>query len=225
VRQLGAVDLLQVVQDVPHGHAVRVQADDHVIQAAGHPPGPLGHQQRTRTSRPCPGARPGPPARRRSAPSWRWCRCGSSTPRRRGRPARPCHSPGAVPARPGPRWHRLDQLAEHRPLTGQPQPARLVPRPVQQRVQQPVIHQLPQRHPRRRAARRRPARARPVTGGIPGRRQHRAAACRSIRSRDCPVHRTDHRSPQRHRVPLPARPDHPELLLYTPRVIPSRTPS
>jgi hypothetical protein len=36
--------LLQVVQDVPDGHAVRVQADDHVIQAAGGPPGPLGHQ-------------------------------------------------------------------------------------------------------------------------------------------------------------------------------------
>ena len=42
MRQLGAVDLLQVVQDVPHGHAVRVQADAHVIQATGHPPGPLG---------------------------------------------------------------------------------------------------------------------------------------------------------------------------------------
>ena len=42
-----------------------------------------------------------------------------------------------------------DQLAEHRALAGQPQPARLVPRPLQQRVQQPVVHQLPQRPPRR----------------------------------------------------------------------------
>ena len=59
-----------------------------------------------------------------------------------------------------PLQHRRHQLAQHRPLAGQPQPARLVPRPFQQRVQQPVIHQLPQRHLRRRAAR---ARHRPVT--------------------------------------------------------------
>ena len=47
----------------------------------------------------------------------------------------------------GPFQHRLDQLAEHRALAGQPQPPGLVAGPVQQRVQQPVIHQLPQRHP------------------------------------------------------------------------------
>ena len=57
VGQLGAVDLLQVVQDVPHGHAVRVQADDHVVQAAGDPPRALGHQQRLE--------RPGPVPRHR----------------------------------------------------------------------------------------------------------------------------------------------------------------
>jgi hypothetical protein len=45
--------------------------------------------------------------------------------------------------------HRPHQLAEHRSLAGQPQPPGRVLRPVQQRVQQPVIHQLPQRHPRR----------------------------------------------------------------------------
>jgi len=41
--------------------------------------------------------------------------------------------------------HRLDQLAQHAALTGQPQPPGLVPRPLQQRIQQPVIDQLPQR--------------------------------------------------------------------------------
>ena len=56
-RQLGAVDLLQVVQDVADAHAVRVQADDHVVQAAGDPPGPLGDQQRLE--------RPGPVPRHR----------------------------------------------------------------------------------------------------------------------------------------------------------------
>ena len=33
---------------------------------------------------------------------------------------------------------RPDQLAENRPLAGQPQPAGLVPGPLQRRVQQPV---------------------------------------------------------------------------------------
>jgi hypothetical protein len=53
-RQHGAVDLLQVVGDVPDAHAVRVQADDHVVQAAGDPPGPLGHQHRLEAARPVP---------------------------------------------------------------------------------------------------------------------------------------------------------------------------
>jgi hypothetical protein len=41
--------------------------------------------------------------------------------------------------------HRPDQLTQHRALTGQPQPPGRVFRPFQQRVQQPVVHQLPQR--------------------------------------------------------------------------------
>jgi len=53
----------------------------------------------------------------------------------------------------GPLQDRGDQLAEHRPGPGQPQPPGRVLRPVQQRIQQPVIHQLPQRHPRRLHAR------------------------------------------------------------------------
>jgi hypothetical protein len=81
----------------------------------------------------------------RSAPSWRWCRSGSSPPRL-AVPGHACHSPGARSARPRPRWHRLYQLAEHRALAGQLQPSGLVTGPGQQRVQQPVIHQLPQRH-------------------------------------------------------------------------------
>ncbi len=44
-----------------------------------------------------------------------------------------------------PLQHRLDQLAQHAALTGQPQPPGLIPGPFQQRVQQPVIDQLPQR--------------------------------------------------------------------------------
>ena len=86
---------------------------------------------------------PGPP---QSAPSYRSSRCGSSPGRRRARPGRSAHSPGARSARPRPRWHRPDQLAGHRALAGQPQPPGLVPRAGQQRVQQSVIHQLPQRH-------------------------------------------------------------------------------
>ena len=97
-RQLGAVDLLQVVDDVPHAHPVRVQADDHVVQAAGHPPGTFRDQQRLEAARPGPAARPAAPARSRSAPSWRCTRCGNSPiPARR---SRACRSPGARPARP-----------------------------------------------------------------------------------------------------------------------------
>ncbi len=120
-----------------------------------------------------------------------------------------------------PLQHRLDQLAEHRALAGQPQPAGRVLRPFQQRVQQPVIHQLPQRHP-------------PGTSGRPARP-------------GLPRHDTDHPrpSPPSRRYPAPGhhaprfpcsrtsplfsprvsgcpRPayDYPVLLLYTPRVIP-----
>ena len=53
-RQLGPVDLPQVVDDVPHRHAVRVEADDHVVQAARDPPGPLGDQDRLERPRPVP---------------------------------------------------------------------------------------------------------------------------------------------------------------------------
>ena len=45
----------------------------------------------------------------------------------------------------GPLQHRLDQLTQHAALAGQPQPPGLVAGPLQQRVQQPVIDQLPQR--------------------------------------------------------------------------------
>ena len=48
-----------------------------------------------------------------------------------------------------PLQHRPDQLAQHRALAGQPQPARLIAGPLEQRVQEPVVHQLPQRPPRR----------------------------------------------------------------------------
>ena len=44
--------------------------------------------------------------------------------------------------------HCLDELAQHAALAGQPQPAGLVLRPLQQRVQEPVIDQLPQRSQR-----------------------------------------------------------------------------
>jgi hypothetical protein len=42
----------------------------------------------------------------------------------------------------GPLQDGLDQLAEQGALAGQPQPARLVAGPLQQGVQQPVVHQL-----------------------------------------------------------------------------------
>ncbi len=54
VRQFGAIDLPQMVLDVADGHAVRVQTDDHVVQAAGDPPGPLGDQHRGKRARPVP---------------------------------------------------------------------------------------------------------------------------------------------------------------------------
>ena len=44
-----------------------------------------------------------------------------------------------------PLQHRLDQLTQHGSLTGQPKPPGLVPGPLQQRIQQPVIDQLAQR--------------------------------------------------------------------------------
>ena len=81
-----------------------------------------------------------------------------------------------------PLQHRPHQLPEHRPLAGQPQPAGLVPGAFQQRVQQPVIHQLPQRHlrgvlPGRALAAREGAI--PVTIRIiPGHHRHRAAIAR-----------------------------------------------
>ena len=182
VGQLGAVDLLQVVQDVPHGHAVRVQADDHVVQAAGDPPGPLGHQQRLERAGPVP--RHG----QRHRPDPGLHRLGD------GAVAVVTVAAAAGPVVPliaqvrgqlglqRPLQHRPHQLAEHRALAGQPQPAGLVPRPFQQRVQQPVIHQLPQRHPRRvlpgpgRAARTRASPA-PVHV-IPGHPRHRAVIAR-----------------------------------------------
>ena len=80
-------------------------------------------------------------------------------------------------------------------------PARLVPRLVQQRVQQPVIHRLPQRHPGRPPPiRGLPARTRPlpVITGIPAHDRHRAAtARRDTCSRDSPAHGLHYRSPPR----------------------------
>ncbi|AQZ63036.1 hypothetical protein BKM31_17610 [[Actinomadura] parvosata subsp. kistnae] len=122
VTEFDLVDLAQVVLDIAHTHAVRVQADDHVVQAAGDAAGPLGHQHRLEGTGPVPG---------------------------HGQPDRP--DPGlhglADPAVAGVAravaghlvlaiaqmrrqlglqrafQHRLDQLAEHRAFTGQPQPA------------------------------------------------------------------------------------------------------
>jgi hypothetical protein len=65
-------------------------------------------------------------------------------------------------------------------------------------IQQPVVHQLPQRHPFRLPARGRPARAGPLpgTGGIPGRGRHRAAAGQDgLYLRVSPVPGLHHRSP------------------------------
>jgi hypothetical protein len=143
--QDGPVDLLEVVDDVPGAHAVRVQADDHVIQAAGDPPGPLGHQHRLEAA--------GPVAGHRDA----------------DRPDTGLHGlgdgpvPGVPRVMPGPLMrlvprvrghlglqrplqHRPHQLPGHRPLAGQPQLPGLVLRPGQQLVQRPVADQLPDRH-------------------------------------------------------------------------------
>jgi hypothetical protein len=125
VRQFGAVHLLEVVQDVPHGHAVRVQADDRVVQAAGHPPGPLGDQHRLETARPVPGHlqahRPNPGLHRLAdRPVARVTRAPP------GRVVAPVAQARSQLGLQRPLQHRLDQLAEHRPRAGQPQPP---PRP------------------------------------------------------------------------------------------------
>jgi hypothetical protein len=148
VRELGAIHLLQVVQDVADGHAVRVQADDHVVEAAGDPPGPLGHQQRLEGPRTVAGHlqahRPDPGlhflADRAVAGV-------AGVMPRRVMPL--IAQAGGQPGAQRPFQDRLHQLPEHGPLTGQSQPPGLVPRPFQQRINQPVIDQLAQRshHP------------------------------------------------------------------------------
>jgi hypothetical protein len=133
-----------VVQDVADAHPVRVQGDDHVVQAAGDPLGPLGHQPRLEHARPVPGHldthRPDPGlhllADRAIARI-----AGIMTGR---------VMPGIAQVRgqlrlQRPLQHRLDQLTQHAALAGQPQPPSLVPGPLQQRVQQPVVDQLAQR--------------------------------------------------------------------------------
>ena len=217
MRQLGAVDLLQVVQDIPHGHAVRVEADDHVVQAAGDPPRALGDQHRLEGAGPVP--RHG--QRHRPDPGLHRLGDGAVAGVPRVMPGRVVPAVTQVRGQLGlqrPLQHRPHQLAEHRPLAGQPQPPGRVLRPFQQRVQQPVIHQLPQRHPAG------PGRAGacPVTTRIiPGHPRHLAAIPhRGIVPRVSPGHGLHRCSPPRFSgCPRPAY-DYPVLLLYTPRVIP-----
>ena len=52
---------------------------------------------------------------------------------------------GGQPGAQRPFQDGLDQLAQQGPRAGEPRPPGLVPGPLQQRVQQPVIDQLPQR--------------------------------------------------------------------------------
>ena len=144
MRQLGAIDLPQVVQDVADAHAVRVETDDHVVQAAGDPPGPFGHQHRLEHSRPVPGHLD----RHRPDPGL-YLLADRAIPRIAGIMAGRV-MPGIAQVRgqlslQRPLQHRLDELAQHAALTGQPQAPGLVPGPLQQRIQQPVIDQLTQR--------------------------------------------------------------------------------
>ena len=144
MRQLGAIHLLEVMQDVADTHPVRVKADDHVVQAAGNPAGPFGHQPRLEVSRPVAGhldaLLPDPGLHLladRAIPRIAGIMAGRVMPGI-------AQVPGQLSLQ-RPLQHRLDQLTQHGPLTGQPQPPGLVPRPLQQRIQQPVIDQLPQR--------------------------------------------------------------------------------
>jgi hypothetical protein len=132
------------MQDVADAHAVRVKADDHVVQAAGDPPGPLGHQQRLKHSCPVPGHLD----RHRPDPGLHLL-ADRAIARIAGIMAGRV-MPGIAQVRgqlslQRPLQHRLDQLAQHAALTGQPQPPGLVPGTLQQRIQQPVIDQLTQR--------------------------------------------------------------------------------
>ena len=144
VRELGAIHLLKVMQDVADAHPVRIKADDHVVQAAGNPPGPLGHQPRLEVPRPVPGHldwhRPDPGLHLladRAIPRIPGIMAGRVMPRI-------AQVPGQLRLQ-RPLQHRLDQLTQHGPLTCQPQPPGLVPGALQQRIQQPVIDQLTQR--------------------------------------------------------------------------------
>ena len=172
------------MQDVPHGHAVRVQADDHVIQAAGDPPGPLGHQQRLEAAGPVPRHRQA----HRAHPGLHRLGDGAVA-------VVPVAAAAAGPVVPliaqvrgqlrlqRPLQHRPDQLAEHRPLPGQPHRP---PRPSTGPAARPAAG-----HPSAAAAapvppaRQRPPRpgqspwiTPPLTGGVPAPGRHRAAIIR-----------------------------------------------
>jgi len=147
------VHLLQVVQDVADGHAVRVQADDHVVQAAGDLPGPVGHQQRPGGPRTVAGHRQA----RRPDPGLHFLadRAVAGVAGVMPRRVMPfIAQAGGQPGAQRPFQDRLHQFPGHGPLTGQPHPPGLVPRPFPQRISQPVIDQLAQRshHPARSGA-------------------------------------------------------------------------
>ena len=102
---------------------MRIQRDDHVVQAAGDPPGPLGHQHRLEAAGPVPRHRQA----HRADPGLH--RLGD-----RAIAVVPVAAAAAGPVAvliaqmrgqlglQRPLQHRLDQLAEHRPRASQPQP-------------------------------------------------------------------------------------------------------
>ena len=124
-RQLGPIDLLQVMDDVTDAHPVRVKADDHVVQAARHPPGALGHQHRFEAARPVPRHR----KLHRADPGLHPL---LDTPVAGVTGVVAVAGVLDVPQMRGelglqrPLQDRPDQLPEHRSLTGQPQPAGLI---------------------------------------------------------------------------------------------------
>ena len=194
MRQLGAIHLLKVVQDVAHAHPVRIQRDDHVVQAAGDPPRALRDQQRLE------GPGPVPRHLQRDRPDPGLDGLGDAPVPGVPRPVPGRIVPPVTQVRgqlglQRPLQHRPHQLAEHRALAGQPQPPGRVLRALQQRVEQPVIHQLPQRHPAGILAA--GTGTCPVTERvIPGHPRHRAAIRqRGILPRVPPGHGPHCRSP------------------------------